>query len=169
MKGTLNELIGHVWAVVVASIDMVDTGLHPLTEDRDCGIDIARRSPNLGTSKSQQVKVTPTSGLTQDEVDRIVNEGERHKQADDLRRELAELRNQAETLLYTTEAALDGYANLVEATMLDDARTRARHLRELLERQAEVEAIRDAYQKLEAQTFKIAESLYGGDTGTAAG
>jgi molecular chaperone DnaK len=124
---------------------------------------------DLGTGKGTQVKVTPTSGLTQDEVDRIVNEGERHKQADEMRKDLAELRNQAETLLYTTEAALEGYANLVDTLMLEEARQRAAHLRELLETQAEVEAIRDAFQKLEAQTFKIAESLYGGDTGTEAG
>src|SRR5262249_52782686 len=76
---------------------------------------------DLGTNRSQQIKVTPTSGLTQEEVDRIVQEGERHREADDMRKELAEIRNQAETLLYTTEAALEGYANLVSPDMLEDA------------------------------------------------
>src|SRR5512140_2349642 len=117
---------------------------------------------DLGTGKSTQVKVTATSGLTQDEVDRIVTEGERHKFTDQMRKELAELRNQAETLLYTTEAALEGYANLVDQAMLDDARQRAKQLRMLLESQADIGTVRDAYQKLEALTFQIAESLYGG-------
>ncbi len=124
---------------------------------------------DLGTGKSQQVKVTSTSGLTQEEIDKIVSEGERHKFADQMRKELAELRNQAETLLYTTEAALEGYANLVDTTMLDDARERAKDLRGLLEQQAEASLIREAYQKLEALTFQIAETLYGGDSGQAAG
>ena len=126
---------------------------------------------DLGTGKSTQVKVTSTSGLTQDEVDRIVTEGERHKFTDQMRKELAEIRNQAETLLYTTEAALDGYANLVDQAMLEDARERAKYLRILLESQADIGTVRDAYQKLEALTFQIAESLYGGgnDTGDTAG
>jgi molecular chaperone DnaK len=118
---------------------------------------------DLGTGKAQQVKVTPTSGLTQEEVDRLVQEGERFKYADELRRELAELRNQAETLLYTTEAALEGYANLVDAETLEATRSQAADLRELLERQADLGSIRDAYQKLEGLTFAIAEKMYGGD------
>ncbi|MGA7121600.1 MAG: molecular chaperone DnaK, partial [Polyangiaceae bacterium] len=69
----------------------------------------------------------------------------------------------AETLLYTTEAALDGYADLVEAKMLDDTSVLARELRRLLESKADVAQIRDAYQKLEAMTFSIAEKMYGGE------
>ena len=64
------------------------------------------------------------------------HDAEKFKHADELRRELAELRNQAETLLYTTEAALEGYADLVDAEMLDDTRALAGELRELLEEQA---------------------------------
>jgi molecular chaperone DnaK len=117
---------------------------------------------DLGTGRSQQVKVTATSGLTKDEVERIIQEGERHKYADELRRELAELRNQAETLLYTTEAALEGYADLVDKETLDAAREHAKALRGLLESQADLSSIRGAYQQLEALTFQIAERLYGG-------
>jgi molecular chaperone DnaK len=118
---------------------------------------------DLGTGKAQTVKVKATSGLTQDEVDKLVTDADKFKYADELRRELAEVRNQAETLLYTTEAALEGYANLVEATMLDDTRALAKELRGMLETQADLAQIRDAYQKLEAMTFAIAEKMYGGD------
>jgi molecular chaperone DnaK len=120
---------------------------------------------DLGTGRSQQVKVTPTSGLSMDEIDRLVNEGEKFKYADELRKELAELRNQAETLLYTTEAALEGYANLVDAETLEATRTQAGELRGLLEQQADLGSIRDAYQKLEGLTFAIAEKMYGGEQG----
>jgi molecular chaperone DnaK len=117
---------------------------------------------DLGTGKVQTVKVKPTSGLSQDEVDKLVLDADRFKYADELRRELAEVRNQAETLLYTTEAALEGYANLVEAAMLEDTKALATELRTLLETQSDLAQIRDSYQKLEAMTFAIAEKMYGG-------
>ena len=88
-------------------------------------------------------------------------DADRFKYADELRRELAEVRNQAETLLYTTEAALEGYANLVDETMLEDTKALAAELRTLLETQADLAQIRDSYQKLEAMTFAIAEKMYG--------
>jgi len=122
---------------------------------------VSVEAKDLGTGKAQTVKVKPTSGLTQDEVDKLVNDADRFKYADELRRELAEVRNQAETLLYTTEAALEGYANLVDGKMLDDTKTLAQELRGLLEAQADLAAIRDAYQKLETMTFAIAEKMYG--------
>jgi molecular chaperone DnaK len=117
---------------------------------------------DLGTGKSQQINVTPTSGLSQDEVDRLVKDAERFKYADELRRELAELRNQAETLLYTTEQALEGYANLVDQETLDQTRATAAELRHMLANQGDLTQIRDAYQKLETLTFAIAEKMYGG-------
>jgi molecular chaperone DnaK len=117
---------------------------------------------DLGTGKGQSVKVRPTSGLSQEEVDQLVRDADDFKDADELRRELTEIRNQAETLLYTTETALDGYADLVEAKMLADTRVLATELRALLETQAELSLIRDGYQRLEAVTFSIAEKLYGG-------
>jgi molecular chaperone DnaK len=123
---------------------------------------VSVEAKDLGTGRAHSVRVKPTSGLSQDEVSRLVADAQRFKYADELRRELAELRNQAETLLYTTEAALEGYADLVEAQMLDDTRTVAGELRGLLESQADLMQIREAYQKLEAMTFAIAEKMYGG-------
>jgi molecular chaperone DnaK len=120
---------------------------------------------DLATGRSQNVRVTPTSGLTQEQIGKLVDEGERHKMSDDLRRELADLRNQAETLLYTTEAALEGYRDLVDADTLGQAVQAAGYLRASLEAQADVGTIREAYQSLEATTFALAEKLYGGDAG----
>jgi len=119
---------------------------------------------DLGTGRAQAMKVTPTSGLSHEEVERLVGEGERFKLADEVRRELAELRNAAETLLYTTDQALEGYQDLVDAESLEKARTLANELRGRLAEQANTTAIRDSYQKLEAVTFAIAEKLYGSPT-----
>ncbi len=116
---------------------------------------------DLGSGRSQQMNIQPTSGLTKDEIERIIGEGERHQAADAIRKELAELRNQAETLLYTTEAALEGYQDLVPVEMIDQTRQSCLRLRSLLDAQSDLKNIRSTYQELEALTFKIAESLYG--------
>ncbi len=125
---------------------------------------VSVEAKDLGTGKAQSVRVKPTSGLSQQEIESLINEADKFKFADELRRELAEVRNQAETLLYTTEAALDGYANLVDVRMLEDTRALAVGLRALLNGQGDLSEIRDAYQKLEAMTFQIAEKLYGSDS-----
>jgi molecular chaperone DnaK len=121
---------------------------------------------DLGTGRAQTVSVKPTSGLAQAEIDKLIQEGERYKESDELRRDLAEMRNQAETLAYTTEQALEGYADLIEATKLDDVRARVALLRDLLKSGAPLDALRSAYADLEASTFELAEALYGQPAGT---
>ena len=123
---------------------------------------VSVEAKDLGTGRATAIQVTASSGLTQEEVDRLVRDAEASKQGDALRRELAELRNQAETLLYTTEAALEGYRDLVATEVLESLASDIGALRAALESAADVEAIRTAYQRLEAATFAIAESLYGG-------
>jgi molecular chaperone DnaK len=127
---------------------------------------VSVEAKDLGTGKAQSVRVTPASGLSQGEIDRLVSDSEKFRDADGMRKQLAELRNQAETLLYTTEAALEGYSNLVDKSMLDGTRALASELRKLLETQADVAKIREAYQQLEAMTFAIAEKMYGGADGS---
>jgi molecular chaperone DnaK len=116
---------------------------------------------DLGTGRAQTVSVKATSGLAQDEIDKLIQEGERYKESDELRRDLAEMRNQAETLAYTTEQALDGYADLIEAVKLDEVRARVSNLRDLLKSGAPLDALKSAYSDLEAATFELAEALYG--------
>ncbi|GAC1537170.1 MAG: molecular chaperone DnaK [Polyangiales bacterium] len=124
---------------------------------------VSVEAKDLGTNRAHVINVTPASGLSQDDVDKLVKDADAFKTADAQRRELAELRNQAETLLYTTEAALEGYKDLVAADVLEGLRVDVVSLRQQLETGADVAAIRAAYQKLEGTTFAIAEQLYGGD------
>ncbi len=88
---------------------------------------------DLGTGRTQSISITPTSGLTQDEVDRLVTEGEKFKETDQLRKDLAELRNQAETLIYTTEQALEGYADLLGPEKVDSVKEDLETLKRMLE------------------------------------
>ncbi|MEB2312637.1 MAG: molecular chaperone DnaK [Sorangiineae bacterium] len=120
---------------------------------------------DLGTGRSQSISVTPTSGLSQDEVDRLVVEGEKFKETDQLRKDLAELRNQADSLIYTTEQALEGYADLLEAERLESVRIDLDTLKHMLESGTDLEGIRTAYARLENATFEIAETMYGDGEG----
>ena len=74
----------------------------------------------------------PRADFSSDEVERLVNEGARFKHTDALRRELAELRNLAETLVYTTEQALEGYADLFDQNLVTTYDRTARHFVESL-------------------------------------
>src|SRR6185312_10962937 len=73
---------------------------------------LAVEAKDLGTGRTTNVSVRPTTGLSENEIGRLVTEADRFKETDELRKNLAELRNQAETLIYTTEQALEGYADL---------------------------------------------------------
>ncbi len=118
---------------------------------------------DLGTNRSHAISITPTSGLSQEEVDRLVSEGETYKETDALRRDMAEMRNQAETLMYTTDQAIEAYGDLLEAGRIAGIREELETLRSALEGGADLETVRAAYTRLETSTFEIAEAMYGGD------
>jgi molecular chaperone DnaK len=119
---------------------------------------------DLGTGRIHNVRITPTSGLSPEDIDRLVNEADQFLTTDAKRRELAELKNQAETLVYTTEQALDGYVDLIkDATILEEVRGSVVTLRQELQG-GDVSSIREAYQRLEGAAFKLAESVYGGES-----
>jgi molecular chaperone DnaK len=117
---------------------------------------------DLGTSRSQTVEVTPASGLTQQQVDDLVEQGERFHGTDQLRRSLAELRNQAETLIYTTEEALHAYGDLLDPARSDEVRIEIDELRAMLASGSDLDSLREAHARLENAAFEIAEAMYGG-------
>ena len=90
-----------------------------------------------------------------------MTEADKYRQTDVLRRDLAELRNQAETLVYTTEQALDGYGDLLDPAVLDEVRAECVELRKLLDTGGDLTALKDSYARLEGAAFRIAESIYG--------
>jgi molecular chaperone DnaK len=118
---------------------------------------------DLGTNRSQTVEVTPASGLSQEQVEHLVTQGETFKEADQLRRNLAELRNQAETLIYTTEEAINAYGDLLDEERAAQVQADVEELRAMLKSGADLESLRDAHAQLENAAFEIAEAMYGGD------
>ena len=115
---------------------------------------------DLGTGMTTEVSITPHSGLNNDEIDRIVEESMQYVEDDAMRSELAELRNQCETLVYTTQQALEGYADLIDPALLEEVTVECNELRRLLDEGGDAEVIRAAYSQLEGAAFRIAESMY---------
>ena len=68
---------------------------------------------DLGTGREQNIRIVASSGLTESDIERIIGEADAYKTTDQKRRELAELRNAAEALLYTSERAVAECRELV--------------------------------------------------------
>jgi molecular chaperone DnaK len=107
------------------------------------------------------MSVVPSSGLTEDEINAIVAQATQYRQSDEKRRELAELRNNAEALLYTSERACEECAELVDAAIIAQVRQDIAELRELCAGSGDAISIRDHLQQLELSAYKIAEAMYG--------
>jgi molecular chaperone DnaK len=114
---------------------------------------------DLGTGKQQSVRITSSSGLTEDEIQRMIAEAESSRDDDVKKRELADVRGNAEGLIYTSEKSLEEYGHVLDE---DDASDIAQYLSELkaVAETDDVVAIRNAIQQLEAVSHKMAEVMY---------
>jgi molecular chaperone DnaK len=117
---------------------------------------------DLGTGREQRVEVKPTSGLTQEEIERFIAEAEAHRAEDQQKREWAELRNRAETLFYATESALKEFAINLDP----DSRTRMTNemadCRRLLDAGTDYPAAQQSFDQLEKAVQKMFEAAQGG-------
>ena len=123
---------------------------------------------DLRTGREQSVRVVASSGLSPQQIDDIIAESERYRESDVKRKELAELRNSAEALLYTSQKAVEEYADLVPPAVLDEVRGDVESLRGLLTG-GDAVAIRDALQRLELSAYKIADAMYGSSSMSGGG
>ncbi len=114
---------------------------------------------DLGTGKRQAIEVSASGGLAEEDVERLVAEAEGAKADDQARRELAELSNKADGLVYSTARTLEEFADQVSEderapiqAALEDAQAAM---------QAEdIEALRSAVDELSSLTYKMTENLY---------
>ncbi|TYB32271.1 MAG: molecular chaperone DnaK [Flexistipes sinusarabici] len=125
---------------------------------------------DLGTGKEQSIRITASSGLSEEEVDRMVKEAEANAEADKKKKELAELRNQADTLVYSTEKSLKDHGDKVDAETKENIE---KALDELKKAQAgeDTEELKKAIENLSNVSHKLAEAVYqatgGQETGQA--
>jgi molecular chaperone DnaK len=117
---------------------------------------------DLGTEREQSVNVVPTSGLSEDDIDRIVREAARSAADDRARRALADARNRAESLLYTSERALAEFGDVLpesERVLLEQD---IAECKEILET-GSVSEILEVLERLDASAQRIGEVIYGAD------
>jgi molecular chaperone DnaK len=114
---------------------------------------------DLGTGKEQSIVVRPTSGLTEEEIKRIIEEAEKHAEEDRRKRELAEARNQADSLIYSVEKTLRELGDKAPADLRKEVEEKIAKLREKMEGD-DIEAIRRASDELTQASYRLAEMLY---------
>jgi len=114
---------------------------------------------DLGTGKEQSIKITASSGLSEQEIQRMVKEAELHVNEDKKKRELAEARNQLDSLVYTTEKTLGEHGAELDADVKSEIDKTMTQAKKALE-SSEVEAIRKAMEELSRASHKLAEKMY---------
>jgi len=114
---------------------------------------------DLGTGKQQQVRVVSNSGLTEPEIQQMIQDAQLNVTDDKRKRELAELRNSAEGLIYTTEKSLEEYAHVVTPKDVTEIQADVENLKGLM-KQDDAAKLKEALQRLESSAYRIADAIY---------
>jgi len=130
-----------------------------VTFDIDANGIVHVSAKDLATQKEQSIKITASSGLSKDEVDKLVRDAQAHTDDDKKRRKLAEAKNQADSLIYSTEKNLTEHGDKIgedDKTKITEA---IAALRKAME-ENDAEAIESATQTLTTSSHKLAEEMY---------
>jgi len=111
------------------------------------------------TGKEQSVKIESSSGLSREEIDRMMKDADVHREEDIKKRERVELRNRAEQLAYTTERQMEEQREKLSAEVRSEVVQALSDLQEALKGE-NIEAIRSETDKLEKAWYKAAQELY---------
>jgi len=111
------------------------------------------------TAREQKITIKPSSGLTKDEIDRMVREGQAHQAEDQRRREEAEARNAADSLIYSAEKSLRDLGDKVAAETRSEVEGKISALRSAVQSGA-VDRMREATRELSEAVQKIGEAMY---------
>jgi molecular chaperone DnaK len=126
---------------------------------------------DLGTGKEQKIRIESSSGLSEDEINRMVKEAESHAEEDKRAREGAEARNEADTLIYSTEKSLKDYGDKISDADKQQINDAIAELRSALETndpdqiKGKMEALKQASYKLAEEVYKNASAEQQGDAG----
>jgi molecular chaperone DnaK len=130
-----------------------------VTFDIDANGIVHVSAKDLGTGKVQQIKIIASSGLSEQEIDRMVKESEEKADEDRSKKEIADLRNMADGLVYTTEKALEEYTSYLKADDIKEIKDDLAALKRVYDG-TDVEKIRAAVVRLEGSSHRIAEAMY---------
>jgi molecular chaperone DnaK len=149
-----------------------------VTFDIDANGIVHVSAKDLGTGKEQKIRIESSSGLSEDEIERMVKAAEEHAAEDKQAREKVETRNEADTLIYSTEKSLTDYGDKISAGEKQSIETAVADLKKALEGDR-LEDIKAKMETLKQASYKLAEEVYkqtagqqqgaSGDNGGAAG
>ena len=114
---------------------------------------------DLGTGKQQSIRIVASSGLTEQEIQRMVAEADQNRSTDKKKKELADVKNNADGLIYTTEKALEEYATLLPAKDMAEIRSDLEALKAIVGAE-DLAKIKAAVTRLEGSAYRIADALY---------
>lgn len=117
------------------------------------------RAKDLGTNKEQSITITSSSGLSDEDIEKMVKEAEANAEEDKKRREEAELRNEADHLVFTTEKTLKDLGDKVEQAEIDKANEAKDKLKKAIEAN-DLEAIRSGKEELQEIVQQLSVKLY---------
>ncbi len=114
---------------------------------------------DLGTGKEQKIQITASSGLNKEDIEQMVKEAEAHAEEDAKKKELIELRNQADTLIYTTEKTMKEHGDKISSDDKDKVKAATESLKKAMEGK-DAQAIKDGMEQLTQASHKLAEAMY---------
>ena len=130
-----------------------------VTFDIDANGIVSVGAKDLGTGKEQSIKITASSGLSKEEIDRMVNDAKAHAEEDRKRREMVEERNKLDTLVYSTEKTLNELSEKVSPEVKGSVNTALEDAKKALESNDQ-DAMKTAFSALEKASHKLSEEAY---------
>jgi len=130
-----------------------------VTFDIDANGIVHVSAKDLGTGKEQKIRIESSSGLSDSDIDRMVKEAELHAEEDKKERERAEVRNEADSMIYGTEKNIKELGDKISAEDKSKTEAAIAELRRALEG-SDNQVIKDKTEALKQVSYKIAEELY---------
>jgi len=126
------------------------------------------RAHDKGTGREQRITIQASSGLSKDEVERMVHDAESHAEDDRRRREEVEVRNEADNAAYTAEKTLRDLGDRIPADLKSDVDTKIADVRAALGTD-DIERMRSAKDALQQAMYKVSEQIYSAGSGGSGG
>ncbi len=130
-----------------------------VTFDIDANGIVHVSAKDLGTGKEQSIRITASSGLSKEEIDKMIKEAELHKDEDSKKKELIEVRNHLDGLVYSVEKTLKDSGDKIESADKMAAEEKIAEAKKALEGD-DVDSIKRITEELEKLSHAVAESIY---------
>ena len=130
-----------------------------VTFDIDANGIVHVAAKDLGTGKEQSIKITASSGLSEEEIKNMVRDAESHAAEDKKHKDTVEARNQLDSLIYSTEKSLKEYGTDLDASVKENIEAELKKAKEVVDSQ-DAEVIRKAAEQLSQSSHKLAEAMY---------